>query len=290
MKTKVIVQVLASLMGMEVLLVGLPTLALDEEPELAAWWRFEEGQGLLAADSAGKHQDALQGYAAFAPGVRGNGLKFDGFTSRVVRRAAQVPRLTGAFSIEAWIAAQEYSWNWTGIVDHDQDARAGYFFGIDHLGRIGLHASVDGRWQGCLSKEPVPLLKWSHVAGTFDPQQGFAVYVNGKLAGQTAAPGQFKPAENLDLLLGMSHRRQCLCHQELGRCRTEALPGRQGGRSRQVLPPGPCRHADGDGRGGVAPARSPATCNDPVRAETWSGPSPNLRRTLTGPGTHTTRP
>lgn len=224
MKSKVIVQVLAGLMGMDVLLVGLPTLAVAEEPELAAWWRFDEGQGFLVADSAGNHQDALQGYAAFAPGVRGNGLKFDGFTSRVVRRAAQVPRLTGAFSIEAWIAAQEYSWNWTGIVDHDQDAQAGYFFGIDHLGRIGLHASVEGRWQGCLSKEPVPLLKWSHVAGTFDPQQGFAVYVDGNLAGQTAAHGQFKPAENLDLLLGMSHRRQCPAMTERAPSRSQLSP------------------------------------------------------------------
>lgn len=173
-----------------------------------AWWPFDEGQGKTVADAAGEHRDELRGHAVFAPGARGSALRFDGFTSRVVRKAAQTPRLAGAFTIEAWIAPQEYSWNWTGIVDHDQDAQAGYFFGIDHLGRIGFHASIDGRWQGCVSKEPVPLLQWSHVAGTFDPQQGFALFINGQLAGSQAAQGNPKPAENLDLVIGMSHRRQ----------------------------------------------------------------------------------
>ena len=67
--------------------------------------------------------------------------------------------------------------------------RAGFFFSINHLGQIGLHAAVDGQWQGCESKEAVPLLKWSHVAGTFDPETGFAVYVNGRLVGAKAGQG-----------------------------------------------------------------------------------------------------
>lgn len=181
-------------------------LRAGENP--VAWWRFDEGHGNVVVDTTGNHKDELRGYLLFAPGVQGSGLKFDGFTSRVVRKAAESPRLTEAFTVEAWIAPQEYSWNWTGIVDHDQEGQAGYCFGIDHLGRIGIHAAIDGRWQGCVSKEPVPLLKWSHVAGTFDPQQGFALFVNGQLAGSQAAQGKLKPADNLDLLIGMSHRRQ----------------------------------------------------------------------------------
>jgi len=193
-------------MALLVLLTGVGQLRAGEDP--VAWWRFDEGHGKVVVDFVGKHQDELRGYLFFAAGVQGNGLKFDGFTSRVVRKASETLRLTGAFTIEAWIAPQEYSWNWTGIVDHDQEGQAGYFFGIDHLGRIGLHASLDGRWQGCVSKEPVPLLKWSHVAGVFDPQKGFAVFVNGRLAGSQAAQGKPVPAESLDLLIGMSHCRQ----------------------------------------------------------------------------------
>ncbi len=193
-------------LGWAFFIMATSAMAAGNDP--VAWWRFDEGQGTVVADTAGGQKDTLSGFLFFGPGVQGSGLRFDGFTSRVVRKAAESPRLTGAFTVEAWIAPQEYSWNWTGLVDHDQEEQAGYRFGIDHLGRIGLHGSVAGRWQGCVSKDPVPLLKWSHVAGTFDPQKGFALFVNGQLAGSQAAPGLLKPADNLDLLIGMSHRRQ----------------------------------------------------------------------------------
>jgi hypothetical protein len=94
------------------------------------------------------------------------------------------------------------------LVDLDQDKRAGFSFSLNYLGQIGLHASVDGQWQGCESKEAVPLLKWSHVAGTFDPATGFALYVNGQLVAQKAAKGRLNPAEGLDLFIGTSHRKQ----------------------------------------------------------------------------------
>ena len=110
--------------------------------------------------------------------------------------------------MEAWIAPQEYSWAWTGIVDHDQDTRAGFFLGLNHLGQVGFYASVDGQWLGCDSKEPLALLKWAHVAGTFDPDFGFTLYVNGQRVGAKEAKGNFKPAEGLDLFIGMSHRKQ----------------------------------------------------------------------------------
>jgi hypothetical protein len=189
-----------------IVLCGVGAIRAGDQP--VARWHFDEGRDGFAVESGRDAQDELQGYATSAPGVRGTALRCDGFTSRVVRKAAHAPRIAGAFSVVAWIAPQEYSWNWTGIVDHDQDAKAGYFLGIDHLGRIGFHAALDGRWQGCVSEEPVPLLKWSHVAGTFDPDNGFAVYIDGRLAGRNIARGKCTPAENLDLLIGMSRRRQ----------------------------------------------------------------------------------
>jgi hypothetical protein len=55
---------------------------------------------------------------------------------------------------------------------------------------------VDGQWLGCDSKEPLALLKWAHVAGTFDPASGFTLYVNGQRAGAKAANGNI-PVMNL---------------------------------------------------------------------------------------------
>jgi hypothetical protein len=91
-------------------------------------WTFDGDGDIGAVQQAGERLDSLLGAVVSVPGVRGNGLKFDGFTSRLVRAAKDLPAFGPALTVEAWIAPQEYSWAWTGIVDHDQDARAGFFF------------------------------------------------------------------------------------------------------------------------------------------------------------------
>jgi len=190
------------------LLLAAPVISFAEATGLVSAWHFDEGSGRTTTEAVSGKQDSFVGHLMFDQGVRGGGLKFDGFTSRVSRPASELPKFGPALTVEAWVAPQEYSWGWTGIVDHDQDTRAGFFLGINHLGRAGFYAAVDGKWLGCDSQEPLELLKWSHVAGSFDPATGFRLYVNGQLVGTNNAKGNFTPAEGLDLLIGMSHRKQ----------------------------------------------------------------------------------
>ena len=189
-------------------LLTAPVTSFANTNGLVASWHFDEGSGRATTEVASGKQDPFAGHLMFDQGVRGSGLKFDGFTSRLARPAKELPKFGPALTVEAWVAPQEYSWAWTGIVDHDQDARAGFFLGINHLGQVGFYAAVDGKWLGCDSKEPLALLKWAHVAGTFDPATGFKLYVNGQPVGANEAKGDFKPAEGLDLLIGMAHRQQ----------------------------------------------------------------------------------
>jgi hypothetical protein len=190
------------------ILLLAPLAALPAAAPPVVCWTFDEARDTGAVQQARERLDSLLGAIECVPGVRGSGLKFDGFTSRLVRVAKDLPQFGPALTVEAWIAPQEYSWAWTGSVDHDQDARAGFFLGINHLGQVGFYASVDGQWLGCDSKEPLALLKWAHVAGTFDPASGFTLYVNGQPVGLKEAKGDFNAAEGLDLLIGMSHRQQ----------------------------------------------------------------------------------
>lgn len=189
-------------------LLAAPVISFAETNGVVAAWHFDEGSGRTTTESVSGKQDPFVGYLMFDQGVRGGGLKFDGFTSRLSRPAKDLPKFGPALTVEAWVAPQEYSWAWTGIVDHDQDARAGFFLGINHLGQVGFYASVDGKWLGCDSKQPLALLKWSHIAGTFDPATGFRLYVNGQPVAANEAKGNLTPAEGLDLLIGMSHRKE----------------------------------------------------------------------------------
>jgi len=359
-------------------------LRVAADDGLVAWWNFDAGAGSVAADSVGKINDAIKGNFKYVPGASGKCLRFDGYTTRIVREAEQVPRLVEAFTVEAWIAPQTYSWNWTGIVDQagnvvgekaesgelkiepglfgakynepdfsnpdgtdvlkvvnhnwtggykDWSARwRGYiegpftgevsftaeadnglkleinkqivingwgrrktrsgkismekgkkypivlsyfqdgdpsflrlywnwsgqakmivepaalshsekekdyvrtkelgrkgqvpernqriFLGIDSEGHIGMRVAVDGELKECVSKATVPLLKWSHIAGTFNKDVRINLYINGEQAGELSAKGVVTPAKGYDLLIGKSSKRMSPANTERGPSRS----------------------------------------------------------------------
>lgn len=176
-----------------ILLLGawMQALPLMQAQPLAKW-SFE--------DTAAP--DTISGLYRFVPGVSGKALQFDGYTTHIVRRYKEVPPLAaGAFTVECWVALDAYPWNWVPIVDWERDMQAGFLFGIDAYGHIGLHAAVGG-WQALTSTARVPLKRWTHIAGAFDPSRGLALFINGQPAGQLAVEGKLMPPEQTDLLIG----------------------------------------------------------------------------------------
>jgi hypothetical protein len=167
-------------------------LAPAAERPAAASWSFDRMSGA----------DDIRGFRKFVPGVAGNGLRFDGQTTALIRRASQAPRLGGAFSIEGWVAIQTYPWTWCAVVNQEKDRQAGFFFGIDPEGRFGLHLAVDGRWRESRSTVKLPLYAWNHLAGAFDPASGIKLYLNGKLAGEEKIPGTPRFAPEADIWIG----------------------------------------------------------------------------------------
>lgn len=148
------------------------------------------------------------GFFTQKPGVYNQCLNFDGFTTSVVCPVGKLPDLKNGFTIEAWIAPQEFPWNWTGIFDQAKDTTAGFSFGINYLGQIGFQAFADGKWMEILSPESVPLLIRSHVTGSYDPKSGFVIYINGvQVAEKRISKGVvFQPS--LPVVIGKSQRKQ----------------------------------------------------------------------------------
>jgi hypothetical protein len=190
-----------------VLLAAAATAPAGQDGVLA-WWRFDEGGGQTAIDAVQQTKDSIEGNYKFIEGVSGTGLKCDGFTTCVTRKAEAAPRLGERFTIEAWVAVQAYPWGWCPIVGQRADRSAGYFFGMDARGRVGLHLAAGGKWQECTSEAMVPLMEWAHVAGTFDSGSGLAVYINGVRAGEVAAVGSPTYAADADLLIGRNRGKE----------------------------------------------------------------------------------
>jgi hypothetical protein len=184
------------------LLIWIPTFMLAQSSNPVAEWTFNEVGGQVAHDSISGTDDAIGGLFKHVEGVAGNGLRFDGETTVIVRDHKGVPPTSAGVTVDAWVAVNSYPWNWVPIVEHRREEQAGYLFGIDSFGHIGLKVAVGGQWWSLVSKSQLPLKKWSHIAGSYDPAKGMVIYVNGKSVGNLPLQGPLIPAEREDLVIG----------------------------------------------------------------------------------------
>ncbi len=86
----------------------------DTKP--VAWWSFNLIKSRIITDAVSNVKDSIQGNFKFVNGTDGKVLKLDGFTTCVTRKSDLVPKLGDSFTLEAWIAAATYPWNWCPIL------------------------------------------------------------------------------------------------------------------------------------------------------------------------------
>ena len=175
-----------------------------------AWWKFD---GPTAVDSASGVTNAIEGNYRFMPeGVRGDCLRFDGFTTLVRCEAAKVPDLTRGFTVQGWVALAAYSWNWTPLIaQRDGDTR-GYSFGIDSMGHFGLQLAADFRWTNCIATNVLGLRTWHHLAVTYDPAFGVRLFLDGRPVGSFPVEKRLSFAKELDLNIGRNHEKMVPAH------------------------------------------------------------------------------
>ena len=183
-----------------------------QDPGLVARWAFDEGTGPTALDNIGGLKDAIAGHFKFVPGVAGSGLKFDGYTTRVIRKGNQAPRLGKAFTLEAWVAPAALPWNWCPVLSQETEGMTGMSFGLGPQGEFGLKISVRGEWLECLSPVRIGLKKWSHIAATFEAGKGIKLFLDGTEVASRTVAGNAAYAGNTDLLIGMNPEKRKPSH------------------------------------------------------------------------------
>jgi len=172
---------------------------------LLARWTFDDASaGAVVSDAAGGVKDAIRGRFLITPGVSGTGLKFDGYTTSVVRKGRQAPRLGDEFTIEAWVALAAFPWAWCPVVGQEANGLVGYSFGVGPQGEFGLKVSVRGDWAVCLSPVKLPLRKWAHIAATFRADDGIRIFLDGREVASRPIQGKAAYASGADLLIGMN--------------------------------------------------------------------------------------
>lgn len=173
-----------------------------QEPKPILDWHFDETHGDRAVEQEQQAGGKIFGVYLRVPGVSGGALRLDGETSGVWIPGSGVRSAGAEFTVEAWVAIDAYPWNWAPILDQRQGENAGFLFGIDSFGHLGLQAKIGEAWVYVVSREQLPLKRWVHVAASFDKTEGMTLYIDGRAVRNRRTSGSFIAAEGADLLIG----------------------------------------------------------------------------------------
>jgi hypothetical protein len=176
--------------------------ASAQKPPEGISWTFDEPNGAVVHDSTGNVDDRVEGFWRRVPGVKGQALEFDGYSTKIIRPARTMPHLGDAFTVSAYVALNNYPWNWVPIADQSADRQIGFFFGVDALGHVGFDAAVNGVWQQLTTNQRLPLKKWVNLTASFDSNAGMTIYINGEPVAHLATDGLFTQADKSDLFVG----------------------------------------------------------------------------------------
>jgi len=155
--------------------------------DLIAWWDFDEGSGIIAADSSGNgHDGILNGNPTWATGKLGGALQFDGVDDYVSCGPLNIDTvITGGMAVCAWI--NKPAGGDMKFCSNRQAAEAagGGFTCAIYNNRLEMDfESATGRNLNRDADGPtVPADTWVHVAWVYDDVANtFNEYHNGMLA------------------------------------------------------------------------------------------------------------
>ncbi len=182
-----------------------------------ARWTFDEVSDGTVTEAVSGGRDSLAGNYRLTAGASGRAVKFDGYTTVVTRAADRAPVPAGGFSVSAWIALAAYPWNWCPVVCH-QDENAGWSLEIGPAGELAMKVFTGTVWRTCISEAVLPLRSWVHVAGTFDPEAGLTVRLDGRENARLPFRGRLSAAPRADLLISSTAAplKPALIHREFG--------------------------------------------------------------------------
>lgn len=182
-------------------LTFLAIFSFSQEPRI--YWNFEKIKERKTQEVLSGKWDILEGNFSVARGVKGNGLRLDGFTTCLRGSEAAQLKDEEQLTLEAWVALGEYPLNWCPIITTETTEVEGYRLMIGPYGQISMEAAIDGKWRTCITdKETIPLRKWTHIVGTYKGNSELKVYVNGELRASSPLIGKIKKSKG-NFLLGM---------------------------------------------------------------------------------------
>lgn len=206
---------LAMAMGLffSMMLMSSPHTKAATDNGLVGYWRFDEGSGNFANDSAGTNNGIIRGVPAWTTGIVGGALRFDGAQNNYVALSSQL-NVTDAMTVDAWVYPEFDPTNPAAYPQQFGDAGrqivrkssvgddtfflafySGYYF--NHTNPVpyiqasffyqgGVGAGLVVSIPGLISEG-----QWYHLVATFKRNDFARLYVNG--VEKMAVPTEDKP-------------------------------------------------------------------------------------------------
>jgi hypothetical protein len=169
--------------------------AIYSSEDLVAHWKFDDGSGGTATDSAGTNNGTLVGDTTWTAGRINGALSFDGAGDYV--SAASVAPLAGdTLTAQAWIRVSEYAGIWNPILTQNVGGN-GYYFYVSSS-RPAFYIVVGAAFVQAISFETINADQWYNVAGTNDGSK-LKLYIDGQLEDSTTSTGFLGVSSNVNI-------------------------------------------------------------------------------------------
>ena len=168
------------------------------DPNLVAWWTFDEGSGTLAKDSSGNGNDASFQVAPqwVSAGKLGGALSFDGVAAYLAAPDSESLDINGdQLSLAAWINGNDWA-----AANHvirkiaDTGTGAIYFIRVQP-DTIRIELSTSGGVTIVNGSTVLATNEWIHVALSYDGAEA-RIFVNGELDVSMVVSGEITQTDN----------------------------------------------------------------------------------------------
>lgn len=162
------------------------TIAADSQAQFAyrtlvACYGFEEGSGTTAADASGCGLNGTLAGPTWVSGCRGEwALEFDGVNDRV--DLGNPPRLglTGAMTVAAWVWIDGFAGNGRIVNKQGGSGSRGWSLNVEGSGYASFQVARDANTLLHVNGSFLPLRRWVHLAGTYEPGIALRLFVDGR--------------------------------------------------------------------------------------------------------------
>jgi hypothetical protein len=151
---------------------------------LVGYWRFEEGSGTTTADLSGNgFTGTLLNGPAWVSGLFGTALDFTG--NRVDCGNPPALQITGPMTLAAWVYVDSLLDNGRILTKGGGPGQRGWSLNVEGIDVWAFQLAVSGNVNVSLNVPSIPIRKWTHVAGVYDPSVPvMRLYTNGIFGGE----------------------------------------------------------------------------------------------------------